>query len=228
MQRAACKADHRKEAAMPDKYRNFAELAQHEDAGIDYQVRVRRARPEFALVAPHGGGIEPGTSEIADGIAAATHSFYAFDGIKAKKNADLHITSTHFDEPLCELLLTASAVVVTLHGEQSEDGEGVFLGGLDKSLREQIRTALIEQGFDAKVHPNPKLQGREKTNVCNRGTSGEGVQLELSRSVRERLFESLTAEGRKHPTKRFEEFVTAVRAVLESRSASNVRAAGRS
>jgi phage replication-related protein YjqB (UPF0714/DUF867 family) len=213
---------------MPDKYKNFADLAQHEDAGIDYQVRVRRARPAFAIIAPHGGGIEPGTAEIADGIAAATHSFYAFDGLKAKKNSDLHITSTHFDEPLCEQLLTTSAVVVTLHGEQSEDGEGVFLGGLDESLGEQIGTALTEQGFDVRVHPNPNLQGREKTNVCNRGTSGAGVQLELSRSVRETLFESLSAEGRKHPTRRFTEFVTAVRTVLDSRSASNVRAAGRS
>ena len=200
---------------MPDKYKNFADLAQHEDAGKDYQVRVRRARPAFAIVAPHGGGIEPGTSEIADGIAAATHSFYAFDGLKAKKNADLHITSTRFDEPLCLLLLTNSAVVVTLHGEQSEDGEGVFLGGLDESLGEQIDSALSEQGFDVRVHPNPNLQGHEKRNVCNRGTSGAGVQLELSRSVRETLFESLTQEGRKHPTRRFTEFVTAVRLVLD-------------
>jgi len=200
---------------MPDKYKHFADLAQHEDAGIDYQVRVRRARPAFAIVAPHGGGIEPGTSEIADRIAAGRHSFYAFDGLKAKKNADLHITSTCFDEPLCLLLLASSVVVVTLHGEQSADGEGVFMGGLDTDLGGQIGTALTAQGFDVRVHPNPNLQGRELKNICNRGTSKAGVQLELSHSVRETLFDSLTNEGRKHPTPRFTDFVTAVRGVLD-------------
>jgi phage replication-related protein YjqB (UPF0714/DUF867 family) len=201
---------------MADTYCNFAELAAHEDAGIDYQVLVRRATPAFAIVAPHGGGIEPGTSEIADGIAAGTHSFYAFDGLKAKGNGKLHITSTRFDEPLCLLLLSSSVVVVTLHGEQSEDGEGVFVGGLDTELGGQICAALTEQGFDVRVHPNPNLQGHEPENICNRGISGAGVQLELSRSVRETLFDSLTKEGRTHPTPRFTVFVTAVRAVLES------------
>jgi len=199
---------------MPDKYRNFADLARHEQAGIDYEVLVRRARPAFAIVAPHGGGIEPGTSEIADAIAAGTHSFYAFDGLKRDKNSDLHITSTRFDEPLCLLLLESSAVVVTLHGEQSDDGEGVFMGGLNTDLGGQIGAALTEQAFDVRVHPDPKLQGLERKNICNRGTSKAGVQLELSRGVRETLFDSLTQEGRQHPTPRFTAFVTAVREVL--------------
>ena len=55
---------------MADTYPNFAALAQHERSGIDYRVVVRRAEPAFAIMAPHGGGIEPGTSEIADAIAA--------------------------------------------------------------------------------------------------------------------------------------------------------------
>ena len=50
---------------MADTYPNFATLEQHERAGIDYAVLVRREEPAFAIVAPHGGGIEPGTSEIA-------------------------------------------------------------------------------------------------------------------------------------------------------------------
>ncbi len=54
---------------MTDKYPNFATLEQHERSGIDYCVLVRREEPAFAIVAPHGGGIEPGTSEIADAIA---------------------------------------------------------------------------------------------------------------------------------------------------------------
>jgi len=112
---------------MADKYRNFAELARSESSGIDYDVLVRRARPAFAIIAPHGGGIEPGTSEIADAVADRTHSFYAFEGLKPSGNTDLHITSTRFDEPMCLTVLGHTEVVVTLHGEHSEDdGEGVF------------------------------------------------------------------------------------------------------
>ena len=66
-----------------------------------------------------------------------------------------------------------------------------------------------------RVHPDRKLQGLERENVCNRGTSKAGVQLELSRGVRKTLFDSLTQEGRQHPTPRFTAFVTAVRRVLE-------------
>jgi phage replication-related protein YjqB (UPF0714/DUF867 family) len=201
---------------MADKYRNFAALARNERSGIDYGVLVRRARPAFALVAPHGGGIEPGTSEIADAIAGERFSFYTFEGLKSSGNADLHITSTRFDEPMCLTVLRHSRVVVTLHGEHSEeDGDGVFVGGLDDALGARIGAALTRRGFDVRKHPDPDLQGREPTNLCNRGTARAGVQLELSRAVRRTMFESLTRAGRKKPTARFAVFVSAVRRVLQ-------------
>jgi phage replication-related protein YjqB (UPF0714/DUF867 family) len=200
---------------MADKYPDFATLARNERSGIDYRVLARRARPAFAIVAPHGGGIEPGTSEIADAIAGETFSFYAFEGLKSSGNADLHITSTRFDEPMCLTVLGHSGVVVTLHGEHGEeDGESVFVGGLDIALGARIGKALTRKGFDVREHPDPDLQGREPRNLCNRGRSRAGVQLELSRAVRKTMFESLTRAGRKKPTPRFEVFVKAVRRVL--------------
>jgi phage replication-related protein YjqB (UPF0714/DUF867 family) len=199
-----------------DTYRNFAELARHEKAGIDYDVLVRRVRPAFCVVAPHGGGIEPGTSEIADAIAAPVFSFYTFEGLKSKGNAGLHITSTRFDEPMCLTLLSQSSVVLTLHGEHSEeDGEGVFVGGLDEVLGVQIGRALTRKGFEVRKHRNRKLQGLEPNNLCNRGISNAGVQLELSKAVRKTLFKSLTREGRKQKTERFDVFVNAVRTVVK-------------
>ena len=201
---------------MADKYPNFATLEQHERAGIDYRVLVRRAEGAFAIVAPHGGGIEPGTSEIADAIARQKWSCYTFEGLKRAGNGTLHITSTCFDEPMCLILLGDTTRVVTIHGEESEDdGEGVFLGGLDKDLGTRVETLLEEQGFDVRKHPDPNLQGLDPLNLCNRGTAGAGVQLELSRAVRVTLFESLSREGRKHPKPRFKIFVDAIAAALE-------------
>jgi phage replication-related protein YjqB (UPF0714/DUF867 family) len=201
---------------MPDTYPNFAALEQKEHAGIDYCVLVRREEPAFAIVAPHGGGVEPGTSEIADAIARQKWSFYAFEGLKRSGNSVLHITSTCFDEPMCLILLSDTTRVVTLHGEESEDdGEAVFVGGLDLELGTRIGAWLMDQGFDVRKHPNPNLQGLDPQNICNRGTAGAGVQLELSRAVRLTLFESLTREGRKHPKPRFKVFVDAVAGALE-------------
>jgi phage replication-related protein YjqB (UPF0714/DUF867 family) len=198
---------------MADKYPDFATLSQSEQSGVDFQILVRRSRPAFALVAPHGGGIEPGTSEIADGIAGVENSCYAFEGLKSTGNADLHITSTRFDEPMCVNVVGVSEVVVTIHGENSDDG-GVFVGGLDTDLGDELAAALQARGFVAGRHPDPDLQGIEQENLCNRGTSGGGVQLEISRGVRRQMFASLSQAGRKTTTAKFCLFVDAIRSVL--------------
>lgn len=205
---------------MADKYPYFAALERQERAGVDYGIVVRRAEAAFAIVAPHGGGIEPGTSEIADASAFARWSCYSFDGLKPSGNRDLHITSTFFDEPICLLLVRETSRLVTIHGEESTaDGEGVFIGGGDDGLTARIWDKLTAAGFDVRTHPDPELQGRDPRNICNRGTAGVGVQLELSRAVRETLFDSLTREGRQHPTPRFDDFVGAVAHALEEASA---------
>src|SRR5262249_22126818 len=200
---------------MADKYRNFADLERHEQAGLTYDIAVRRAQARFAIVAPHGGSIEAGTSEIADAVAGRIHSFYTFEGLKGSDNHELHITSTRFDEPMCLTVIGVSDVVVTIHGEHSdEDGEGIFMGGLDTALGDSLGTALSAAGFDVRVHPDPRLQGREPANLCNRGRSNAGVQLELSKAVRRTMFESLKPEGRILTTARFDAFVGAVRETL--------------
>jgi phage replication-related protein YjqB (UPF0714/DUF867 family) len=198
-----------------DKYANFAELSRSERPGIDFGIRLRQAQGAFAIVAPHGGGIEPGTSEIADAVAAEASSFYAFQGLKPSGNADLHITSTRFDEPLCRTLISRSTVVLTIHGEHGDDDGEVFVGGLDERLGRRLGAALAAKGFQVGRHPDPRLQGRDRRNLCNRGTSGQGVQLELARAVRKEMFSSLSPSGRKQTTARFSAFVGALRSVLD-------------
>jgi phage replication-related protein YjqB (UPF0714/DUF867 family) len=201
---------------MPDKYRDFDHLSRNETSGIDYAIAVRRFSDAFAIVAPHGGGIEPGTSEIAYAIAGGEFSFYAFEGLKTSGNTDLHITSTRFDEPMCLTLIRQSDVVLTIHGEDSDaDGKPVFMGGRNAELGECLSAGLAANGFDVRRHADPLLQGLEPKNLCNRGgKSRSGVQLELSRSLREAMFESLSREGRKHTTPEFAAFVGAIRSVL--------------
>ncbi|MEO8180171.1 MAG: poly-gamma-glutamate hydrolase family protein [Deltaproteobacteria bacterium] len=204
---------------MPDTYANFYALSRDETPGIDFRIHLTRADAAIALVAPHGGGIEPGTSEIAEAIAGERFSCYSFDGLKRSGNSELHITSTHFDEPMCIALIAQSDVVVTIHGEAGEASDAaVFLGGSNNELGEQIGTALTNSGFLVRPQPNRDLLGLEPCNLCNRGRSARGVQLELSLALRRTMFQSLTREGRRYPQAPFEAFVAAVSQALDQHS----------
>ena len=61
-------------------------------------------------------------------------------------------------------------------------------------MRDAIGAALQHADFDAE--PNKKLPGVHKLNICNRTRSGEGVQLELSRSFRRKLRQEQPLLGR--------------------------------
>ena len=78
-------------------YQNFHALKQSEYPDRDYRIEYRQGASGFAVIAPHGGRIEHGTSQIADAIAGDEHSFYAFEGLKDLSH-DLHISSNRFDE----------------------------------------------------------------------------------------------------------------------------------
>jgi len=176
-------------------------------------VRFRKRGGTTVIIAPHGGGIEPGTSEIADAIAADDLSFYAFEGIKSRGNGHLHITSARFDEPLCVALVEASTGAISVHGEDSQH-QAVFLGGRAGGTLKRLHASLEQRGFCVKRHQSLGLQGRDQANICNRARSGVGVQLELSKGLRRSFFQSLSKNGRRGKTQRFQEFVTAVREVI--------------
>jgi phage replication-related protein YjqB (UPF0714/DUF867 family) len=199
-----------------DLYRNFAELVASEGEGVDFAVRLwRREAARTVVLAPHGGGIEPGSSEVARQIAGGELSLAVFEGLKSRGNGRLHITSTNFDEPRCMELVRAAEYVVAIHGEKS-DRDVTFVGGRDAALGERIRAALESGGFAVEVHVSAELQGTATANICNRGRRGQGVQLELGAGLRKRLFESLTAEGRARPTGDLERYAAAVRAGLRA------------
>lgn len=198
---------------MADKYGSFSELAHGETEELDYRVRLQECRGSIVLIAPHGGGIEPGTSETAEAIARDDLSFYAFEGIKSTSNKDLHITSTRFDEPKGVALVTASPIAISIHGEESER-RVVFVGGRDEAMMNRLRESLNGAGFKMGTHESVTMQGREQTNICNRSQTGRGVQLELSRGLRRLFFESLSRTGRQHKTERFYLFVDTVRCAI--------------
>lgn len=195
-----------------DKYGSFPQLKKGEREGVDFRVdTLKRESASTTILAPHGGGIEPGTSEVARGIAGDEASLALFEGTKPAGNYEsLHIKSTNFNEPRCMELVQAARHVLTIHGENSNETV-IFLGGRDSELGKCIQSALERRGYAVKTHRNPNLQGTAPTNVCNRGVRNAGVQLELSHGLRLTLFESLTSKGRMTPTLEFAKFVETVR-----------------
>jgi phage replication-related protein YjqB (UPF0714/DUF867 family) len=166
------------------RYRGFADLASVQVRGRDYEIDVRR-RPasSVAVIAPHGGRIEDGTSEIARAIAADDFNLYLLEGMRPSLNYHaLHLTSHLFDEPECLALIRDCRFVVAIHGCGGRD-QRVLLGGRDVALKERITAALAAESLVAlgDGHQFPALH---PDNVCNRGGGMRGVQLEITHPLR--------------------------------------------
>lgn len=205
---------------MKDTYPHFKSLSGAQKKGQDFEIRVKKTKSQIAVIAPHGGGIEPGTSEIAKSIAGENFNCYLFEGIKKKDNKKyLHITSTNFDEPECVEMCKNSDIVLAIHGAEDND-EIVYVGGRHKDLKQKIINRLTESGFNAKKDTT-NHSGRDPKNICNRGRSKEGVQLEISHGLRKKMFKGLNRKDRTSTQTAFHEFVTSIRAILREEAVKN-------
>src|SRR5690349_13064680 len=154
---------------MPDKYDSIAQLECHEILGRDYQIRsLERSGSPVIVIAPHGGLIEIGTSELASAIAAQDHSLFSFEGLKpCGTNRQLHITSHRFDHPQCLALTARHAVALAIHGCIGESQ--IYIGGLDLELTTRLAGRLRAAGLPVRVDGH-RYPGRNPLNICNRGT----------------------------------------------------------
>ena len=171
-----------KESAIASSY---DDLAQRYREGVDYAVHVvPREGSGIAILAPHGGRIEGRTSDIARLIAADDHALYLFEGLRTTgDNFDcLHLSSGRFDEPRALDLISRCDTVVAVHGYAAA-GPDVLLGGLNEGLKSELAQALSQAGFSC-MSDGHRFPGKDPRNICNRGRTGEGLQLELSEGLR--------------------------------------------
>ena len=166
-----------------DRYNNFKDLDSSEKIDRDYRIVISDLGSPTTIIAPHGGKIEPKTSRIAAAIARDRFNCYRFEGLKPTGNRSLHITSHKFDEPQALALLARSQTVVAIHACTDEKAV-VYPGGRHETLMGVIANELKAAGISV-ANQNFKYQGIKPDNVCNRGASGRGVQLEISRGLRD-------------------------------------------
>jgi phage replication-related protein YjqB (UPF0714/DUF867 family)/membrane-associated phospholipid phosphatase len=170
-----------------DKYPCFAELAKHEREGTDYVVKALDRKSKVLVLAIHGANIEPGSDDVADAIAETDWSKYTFRALKTENAWDLHITSTHFDDPRALALAAKSRVCVSVHGYRENAKESVCLGGGNAWAMRRVQSALRHSFPTIELNVECKsLGGTDPKNIVNRCRE-KGVQLELSRKLRDRL-----------------------------------------
>ena len=153
------------------------------------------------VLAVHGGGIEGGTSEIALAVAGyhpatfasatdcyGVHDLWIFEGLLNRGNSKLHVTSTNYNDPIALELVENSRRCISLHGFSDADSNGKSqIGGRDTELKSIVLEELTVAGIPAHI-ATPPLDGSDLANICNKTTSGAGVQLEMGETYRASLF----------------------------------------
>ncbi|MGE7182396.1 poly-gamma-glutamate hydrolase family protein [Peribacillus sp. NPDC006672] len=199
-------------------YTDFAELQQNEHEYLDYRIIVHHRIPDIAVLAIHGGNIEPGTSEIAAALGERLcASTYLFEGLKPRGNQVLHITSNLFNEPIGVSMAANAQTTLSIHGHYDVHNALVYIGGRNEPYKNLIQHSLNEAGFQTEDAPQ-HLSGLNRNNITNTSKTGAGVQLELSTKLRKSLFKGndFTSKNRVNPLDLFNRFVRALeKATLE-------------
>lgn len=230
----------------PDRYPSNTALYADPDLteGVDYARRYQRHAfvddsltqaypfPKTAVVAPHGGGIELGTSELCLAVAGyhpasmaptpPVYDYWMFEGLRPSNNDELHVTSVNCDDRVARALCAGSLNALGLHGctpNQAglpDGAQAVLVGGRSATFKRHLLEELAAAGFqavDAAGHES--LNGDEPANIANRTLLGAGGQLEITTPLRAAMFTVNTRAQRKHTTTPvFWSFVAATRAAI--------------
>jgi len=218
--------------------------------GVDYGRRSRRhlvddqdpagraALVRTTVIAPHGGGIEGGTSELCLAIsgyhpadlaptpaAGPVHDFWMFEGLRSSGNSTLHVTSTHCDDTVARTMCAGSLNVLSLHGcTASQAGletgaQAVLVGGLNSTFRQYLMEEFAAAGIRAvTASGEEEIAGIAPDNICNRSLLGMGAQLEITTDLRAAMFaagQNTRADRATNTLPLFWSFVTAVRTAIE-------------
>lgn len=200
------------------RYCNFKSLQRNETEGVDYAIRYRVNDLNVLFLTPHGGGIEPGCSELTIGAAKERYSYYIFEGLKKRNNRILHITSTQYDEPILLQLLQQHEFVVSFHGYHEENQAKVKIGGLYSELKNACYKEFTKKKINAEIlSDTDELSGVKKNNITNLGKMRKGLQLELSTKLRNEMFNQNTLIKRQHSqTKQFQLFIECIHNAIQN------------
>lgn len=172
-----------------DTYRSMSELFAHTTEGKDWVKERSNRNSNVLIIAPHGGNIEKGTTDLTKLIAdKGNYDYYAFNAIRDYKNNELHVTSTNYDD---QDLINSNYnrdISIAIHGmSDAQYYNTVLVGGRNFRLMDLISQELKGLNYIVK-EPTGYLAGRDKRNVVNFNKNGMGIQLEITRDIRKSFF----------------------------------------
>ena len=204
------------------RYQSYEKLRNSVQEGRDYLIDSHQGITDAVIIAPHGGKIEPGATEITKAIAGEEHSYYSLEGLKPGNNHDLSIPSEKFDEPSALKMVRQANRVIAIHiffsGQQEEL---VHIGGLDTDLKQKIKDNLEEKGFSTQ-ESGANFESENPQNICNRGKRKKGVNIGIARALLQKLLNGLKSKNTNEPTL-YHRFIQAIRDALSSLEAAGWR-----
>ncbi len=198
---------------MTDQFSSYRYLRESYKIGVDYRITAVNRGGNLLIAAPHAGGIERGTSELTQAIAREDFSYYLFEGL-IHNSRHLHITSTRFDEPTLLELVSQYPHCVTIHG-CDEPRPVLYVGGKDSEFKAALIAQLAARGQPVELGIGD-FAGNSLNNICNRTSIGAGIQLEVSKGLRQRIFLDWSRRaGRRTITRPFSCLVSDIRLSIQ-------------
>lgn len=232
-----------------DHYPSMTALYANEVEGINFTKEWYRHRwryktfenykkeKEIFIMAPHGGSIERGTTELGLATAgftndfngqpatSATYDYFIFNGTNPNnQNGKLHVTASNYDDAVANELVQNSLISLAFHGctdiqpvETTGEGyEACIIGGLDEPFKQILEQRLVDAGFNAFITTQEMLNGNLPGNIINKNNRNAGAQFELTTSFRKSLYKKNTLNERRTNTKAgFWLFINTIRESIE-------------
>ncbi|MFI1012183.1 poly-gamma-glutamate hydrolase family protein [Streptomyces sp. NPDC020965] len=220
--------------------------------GRDYRRRYgwsdtgsqRPVPSRTTVLAPHGGGIEAGTSEICLAVAGyhpgtlrplaggPRHDYWMFEGLLEEENSRLHVTSIGCDDPIALAMAGGGPHALGVHGcdaasvpDPGPRRDIAVVGGLDERFKDLLKEELGRADIPWRdANTVAGLEGTHRRNPCNRTALGMGAQLELTEELRRSMFGRFLPRDRRRNDQlpRFWAFTDAVRTAIARREAAEV------
>ncbi|WP_225823924.1 poly-gamma-glutamate hydrolase family protein [Streptomyces naphthomycinicus] len=232
-------------AAAADQYGSNTELYTRtaDKEGTDWMRRFRIGAPvqvtdnargtssavsSTAVIAPHGGGIEAGTSELCMAVAGYTpfdagtdpagaavqgepqRDYWMFEALA--NSSSQHVTATHCDDPAALAVCAGNLYAVSLHGFDDTAVKKIIIGGRDERLKRNLRAAFTKYGLSSPASrpewnvtvvfasATDPVNGDDPANIVNRTRTGAGAQLELSTALRDAMFGDFSGAAKRRTT----------------------------
>ncbi|WP_432250748.1 poly-gamma-glutamate hydrolase family protein [Streptomyces sanyensis] len=161
------------------------DYARHPAASAPLDVLTSAPVRSTAIIAPHGGGLEAGTTELCLTLAGydraepgaepqpdtqtpgvVQRDYWMFETLTASLPAPakpLHVTSTHCDDPAALAVCGNNLYAVSLHGYKPDDNplaKRILIGGRDQRLIRNLAWAF-DHGLDSSLGVEVVIAGAD-------------------------------------------------------------------